>query len=309
MFATWWAGIFAAATRGIQDGADVRQTAGVLEAWVSIIGNILLFAIKFAIGTVIHSISLIADSFHTLSDVLTSIVVLAGFKISRRAPDDEHPFGHGRGESIATLVIALLLVLVGAEFLIQSVRRLLHPAPVAGTPLVVGVMVLSGIAKELMASFSSWLGKRIESSALVADAWHHRSDAVASVLVAVAIVGAIFRVYWLDGLFGVGVSFLIAYTGIDLGRSSINDLLGRSPSLETLKTIQDEAAAVDGVVGVHDVNVHDYGQRLAVSLHVEVEPNLDVTRAHFIADEVEKRIIEKMKADAVVHVDPREGRL
>lgn len=308
MFARWWAGIFAAATRGKQDEADVRQTAGLLEAWVSIIGNIMLFAVKFAIGTAIRSISLIADSFHTLSDVLTSMVVLAGFKISRRAPDEEHPFGHGRGESIATLVIALLLLLVGVEFLNQSVRRLFHPTPVAGTLLVVAIMALSAIAKELMASFSIWLGKRIDSSTLIADAWHHRSDAIASALVAVALIGAIFKVYWLDGLFGVGVSLLIAYTGIELGRSSVNYLLGRSPSTETLKTIHDEAAAVDGVIGVHDVNVHDYGQHLAVSLHVEVEPSLDVTQAHLIADEVERRITGRMKADAVVHVDPCAGR-
>ncbi len=304
MFDGLWAGILGLFTRKTKDSGAFRLIAGMLEAWVSIIGNILLFVVKLIIGTLIGSISLIADSFHTLSDVLTSVVVLVGFKISGRAPDKEHPFGHGRGESIATLVIAMLLILVGVEFLVQSVKRLLHPAPVGGTVFVVVVMLVSAVLKELMASLSIWLGRRIDSSTLIADAWHHRSDAVASGLVAVAIVGAIFKVYWLDGLFGVGVSLLIAYTGFQLGRSSANYLMGASPGENILASIKGEAAAVSGVAGVHSVNVHDYGTRLAISLHVEVAAGMDVREAHLIADEVERRIGDKLNADTVVHIDP-----
>lgn len=307
MLNSWWAGALRLASRKAKDETDVRQAAGLLEAWTSIIGNILLFGVKFTIGTAIRSISLVADSFHTLSDVLTSVVVLAGFKISGRAPDREHPFGHGRGESIATLVIAILLAVVGVEFTSQSVRRLLHPAPVAGTLLIAGIMVVSGVLKELMASFSIWLGRRIDSSTLIADAWHHRSDAIASVLVAAAIVGAIFKIYWLDGMLGIGVSLLILWTGFDLGRAATNSLLGRSPDERVITCIQEEAATVSGVVGVHDVSVHEYGPHLAISLHVEVERTLDVSQAHLIADEVERRIAVRMNAQAVVHVDPLEG--
>lgn len=308
MFGRFWDGIYRFATRDIDDEARARQITGFLEAWVSIIGNVLLFAVKFALGVAIGSISLMADAFHTLSDVLTSVVVLIGFKAAGRAPDEEHPFGHGRIENIATLVIAILLVVVGVDFLAQSARKLIRPMPVAGTIPIAAILLLSGAVKELMASFSIWLGRRIDSKALVADAWHHRSDAVASVLVALAIVGALFRLYWLDGLFGVGVSLLIIYTGFDVGRSAANPLLGLSPGAGVLASIQDEASTVEGVIGVHDVSVHDYGQRRAISLHVEVPAGLDLHRAHSIADEVERRIAAKMNADTVVHVDPQPDR-
>ncbi|MCL6614640.1 MAG: cation diffusion facilitator family transporter [Firmicutes bacterium] len=308
MFGRFWDGIYRFATRDIDDEARARQIIGFLEAWVSIIGNVLLFGVKFALGVAIGSISLMADAFHTLSDVLTSVVVLIGFKAAGRAPDEEHPFGHGRIENIATLVIAILLVVVGVDFLAQSARKLIRPMPVAGTIPIAAILLLSGAVKELMASFSIWLGRRIDSKALVADAWHHRSDAVASVLVALAIVGALFRLYWLDGLFGAGVSLLIIYTGFDVGRSAANPLLGLSPGAGVLASIQDEASTVEGVIGVHDVSVHDYGQRRAISLYVEVPAGLDLHRAHSIADEVERRIAAKMNADTVVHVDPQADR-
>ncbi|NLG83184.1 MAG: cation transporter [Firmicutes bacterium] len=297
--------IYAYFTRHAGTEERARQIAGFLEAWVSILGNMALFVVKFFLGTAIRSIALVADAFHTLSDVLTSVVVLIGFKAAGRAPDKEHPFGHGRVENIATLIIAILLVVVGGDFLIQSVRKLIQPAPVAGSFPIVAVLLVSGAVTALMASFSIWLGRRIDSQTLVADAWHHRSDAIASILVALAIVGALFNLYWLDGLFGLGVSLLIIYVGLDVGRSAANPLVGLSPGPGLLASIRDEASAVEGVLGVHDVAVHDYGQRRAISLHVEVPADIDVHRAHGIADEVERRIATKMNADTVVHVDPQ----
>ncbi|MGQ9780257.1 MAG: cation diffusion facilitator family transporter [Bacillota bacterium] len=254
-----WARIYTFFARRAATEEGARQIAGFLEAWVSIIGNILLFAVKFFLGTAILSIALVADAFHTLSDVLTSVVVLIGFRAAGRAPDEEHPFGHGRVENIATLVIAILLVIVGIEFFSQSVRKLLRPVPVAGNLPVIIILLVSGAVKEFMASFSIWLGRRIDSQALLADAWHHRSDAVASGLVALAILGAFFKLYWLDGLFGLGVSALIIYTGFDVGRSAANPLVGLSPGAGVLASIRDEASAVEGVLGIHDVAVHDYG--------------------------------------------------
>ena len=141
----------------------------------------------------------------------------------------------------------------------------------------------------------------------MADARLHRSYSIASILVGVAIVGAIFEVYWLDGLFGLGVSLLIAYTGIEQGLSAGNRLVGCSPSERLVASITEEAAVVDGVAGVHDINVHDYGNRRAISLHVEVQSELGLNDAHLIADEVERRIAAKMNAETVVHVDPRPG--
>lgn len=283
---------------------ETRARYGYLEAWVSIAGNLFLFVIKYLLGVVTNSISLIADAFHTLSDVLTSAVVLLGFRMSARAPDKEHPFGHGRIESIATLIISVLLVLVGFEFLRSSIGRIITAQPVRGNLFTAGVLVLSGFLKEAMALFSISLGKRISSSALVADAWHHRSDAIASALVAVAMVAAMKGYHTIDAIFGLGVSGLIIYTGFDLGRSSSSYLIGQGPSEATVLRIIQGARSINGVDGVHNVVVHDYGNRKDISLHIEVKPEIDVYQAHKIASEVEKRVSKDMNANTTVHIEP-----
>ena len=160
---------------------DHRKKVAYLEAWVSIIGNFLLAIIKGILGVMVNSISLIADAVHTASDVLTSVVVIVGFKLATLPPDNEHPYGHGRIEFIATLIISILLAAVGIKFGIDSYHRLIANTPVSGSYFVVVVMLLAGLFKELMSRFSIDLGQRIASSTLIADAWHHRTDAIASV--------------------------------------------------------------------------------------------------------------------------------
>lgn len=282
----------------------VRASYGALEAWVSIVANTLMAAGKFALGFWINSIALIADAGHTLSDTLTSVVVLIGFRTARKPVDAEHPHGHGRMESIATLIIATLLGAVGLEFLYESGKRLLSPELVTASGVVVAVLVVSALFKEWMARFSEELGERIQSSALKADAWHHRSDAVASFLVAVAIGGAFLKVTWLDGVFGIGVSILILYTGVDLIRSSASYLIGESPDAGMLRDVKEAAGAVPGVVSTHDIEVHDYGPHKDVSLHVEVASGETAARAHEIATAVEEAVNRRFHVSTVVHVDP-----
>ena len=283
---------------------EVRLRYGTLEAWVSIVGNTLMAAVKFVLGWWINSVALIADAGHTLSDTLTSVVVLVGFRTARRPVDREHPHGHGRMESIATLIIATLLAVVGIEFLIQSVKRLITPAPMTVSYLAVVIMLLSALAKEWMARFSIDLGKRIRSSALKADAWHHRSDAVASFLVALAIIGVACGYTRLDGVFGVAVSLLILYTGIDLIRSSASYLIGESPDEQTLAEVRHAAQSVPGVVSLHDIELHDYGEHKDVSLHIEVHAATSVIQAHEIAHAVEDAVNRRLHVSTVVHVDP-----
>ncbi|MDK2784140.1 MAG: hypothetical protein PWQ41_640 [Bacillota bacterium] len=292
--------------RGDDSTADpaTRARYGFLEGWVSIVTNLILSAVKAFLGLSLNSVSLLADAAHTFSDVLTSVVVILGFHAARRRPDKEHPYGHGRIEFVATLIIALLLGLVGLEFARSSLERLLHGSRVTGTTAAALIMLASGAVKEVMARVSIDLGRRIQSGALVADAWHHRSDALASVLVAGAIVAARYGFYSLDAVFGLLVSALIVYTAWELGRSAGSTLMGEAPTVGLVQEIIELAKAVPGVLSVHDLAVHDYGNVKAVSLHIVVDECLSFGHAHAIAAQVESRIRERIPGTVVVHVDP-----
>jgi len=283
---------------------NVRAKYGYLEAGVSILGNAAMFAVKLVLGIIINSISLIADSFHTFSDTGTSVVVLFGFKISKKAPDSEHPFGHGRAEFVATLIIAVLLIVVGLTFVLESGERIIHVSPVEGRILVAVLMIVFAVVKELMARFSIILGKKIDSSTLVADAWHHRTDAIASVLVAVAIVGARYNYHMLDAIFGIAISVLIIYTGVNLAKDASDRLMGKTPDENVLKNVKDAAKSVGGVRDVHNVVVHDYGVSKVISLHVEVEKGISMEDAHSIATRVEESMKKNINAEVTVHVEP-----
>jgi len=294
-----------AAAKPAEAGEKQRMRLGLLEAWVSIGGNIILFVLKYLIGVFTRSIAIIADSFHTLSDVVTSIVVLFGFRMSSKGPDKEHPYGHGRIETIATLIIAILLVMTGVEFIRSSYDRLLHPVRVGGGWWVVAVLALSGIFKEWMARFSFNLGKEINSTTLKADGWHHRSDAIASLLVAAGNAVTVWGLNWIDPILGFAVSLLIIYTGFDLARGSANTLVGTSPPVSVLENISSLASSVAGVKAVHGVQVHEYGIIKEISLHVVVDERLDLLSAHKVAASVEKKVADTLQAQVVVHVDPR----
>lgn len=199
-----------------------KKYAGYLEGWVSIAGNSTLFLFKYFAGLSLGSISLIADAFHSLSDVFTSVVVILGFKLGSKPADKEHPYGHGRIEQIATLIIALLLLIVAYDLVRSSFERLINPHKVEFNLGVFVLLIISGIFKEWMARFSIYLGKRFDAIPLIADAWHHRSDAIATLLVAIGLLGSKLGFYRLDGILGVLVSLLIAWVGVELLKSATN---------------------------------------------------------------------------------------
>lgn len=283
---------------------EQRLKIAYLEAYVSIIGNILLAIVKGVFGLMLNSISLIADAVHTASDVLTSAVVILGFKLSAIPADEKHPHGHGRVEFIASLIISLMLIGVGIKFGIDSYHRLLENTPVKGSYLVVAIMIAAALFKEWMSRFSIDLGNRISSSALMADGWHHRTDAIASLLVAVAILASQFGYYRADAVLGFAVSALIIWTGLGIFNDSTSKLIGESDD-EQVERIRELALGVFGVKACHDIVVHDYGANKVVSLHIEVAGTMILDDAHEIAHQVEEIIDRELYAATTVHLDSR----
>jgi cation diffusion facilitator family transporter len=278
-----------------------RAYYGYKEAIVSIVVNLLLFIIKFVIAIYINSIALLTDAVHSLSDIITSFLVIIGFRTSQKPPDREHPYGHGRSENIISLVISILLIIAGFEFLISSTGRLYSPQVVKGSIPFFLLISFTVFAKEVLARYSAHLSHRIDSHALLADAWHHRSDALSSIPVAFGILAARYGIYYVDSLSGIGVSLIIMYIGYKIARGSASILLGEAPSDALIRNIR-RLAEIDGVTDVYDISVHDYGIRKVVSLRMKVEP-MGLQEAHAIADAVEKQISDTLCASAIVHID------
>ena len=286
---------------------EIRARYGYLEATISIIGNIGLFILKFILGLFINSIALIADSIHSLSDVSTSGVVIIGFRMAKKQPDKEHPFGHGRAEYIATLIIAIVLIIIGFGFIERSIERIITPEPLAHSEfaLLIGIIIiLSAIFKEIMARYSYAIAKKIQSDVVKADAWHHRTDAISSIGVAIGIFGSRFGYPFLDPLFGFFVSGIIIYVGINLMRTTSNLLMGSAPDQKINQTIQDIAMGIKSIKGIHNISIHDYGTTKVVTLHAEVDNHLPIDQAHALADELENKIMEQTKYSTFIHLEP-----
>ena len=286
------------------DDLKVRARYGTLEGWTSIVVNTLLFVIKILVGLSINSVSLIADAVHTLADSATSVVVIIGFKMAKKPADKEHPFGHGRMESVATLIVSVLLFIAGFELLQHSVRSTLDPH--TSTASLAVLLLIGGtiLVKELLSRFSYELGDMIDSQTLKADALHHRSDVFATALVLVALIAARFGYTRIDGIMGICVSLVIFYSAYLIAREAITPLLGEAPSKETLKEIVRLAVAHEGVSGVHDIIYHRYGQTSIVSLHIEVSDQESAFRLHALAEDVEAEIGRKTGGTVVAHIDP-----
>jgi cation diffusion facilitator family transporter len=285
---------------------EVRARYGFFQGAVSILGNTALALLKFLFGWMTNSIALMADAFHTASDVLTSVIVVIGFWTAKKPPDMEHPYGHGRIEPIATLIISLLLIWVGIKFARASYDRLHEPQIVTWSSVAFGLMIFSTMAKEWMARFALAIGKLIQSDMLKGDAWHHRSDAIASALVAFSMIATYFGYGRIDSILGIGIAILIIYTGFDLLRSIVSVLVGKAPSQDLIDCIMRAGLSVDGVEQVHDINVHEYGSHKVISLHVRVPGEMDTAQSHHLAKLVEKAISKSLDASTVVHVDPSE---
>lgn len=296
------------AYQGSWEEPKVRNNVGLFEGWVSVWGNLFLFLLKAIMGYSIGSIALIADAFHTLSDVASSAVVIFGFNVANKPADKEHPFGHGRAEVIATLTIAILMAVVGFEFFKEAIVRLFSPEDTVTTEtlnwLFIIIVTSTAIVKAIMAWFAYKLGDLIDSDALRGDAMHHKSDVYTTILVIVALIGAKYGFSKLDGIMGIGVAFMLVHAGYEIARDAIDELLGKPVSQLFIKKIIDYSISVPGVQNVHDVIVHTYGSQKFISLHVEILANTASDVAHNIADNVERKIAYEIGAQVVTHIDP-----
>lgn len=281
-----------------------RTKIGVFQGWVSIVINGILFVLKLAIGLVVSSVSVIADAVHTLSDLVSSIVVIWGFRQAEKPADVEHPYGHGRAEYIATLIIAVLLIVAGIEFIEAAVRRIVSPELVTAPWWMVIALIATVIMKEITARYAEFLSSKIASGTLHADAWHHRSDAISSVLVVLALIAGNYGLRAVDGWAGVGVAFFLIYTGYIIARQAVDDLIGKPPTGEEVEMIRQIVMNVDGVLGAHDIVVHSYGQDKFISMHVEIDAVKTTAEAHDISEEVEEVLEKILHVEPTVHLDP-----
>lgn len=274
------------------------------EGWISIAVNLALFALKYWAGIVTDSIAITADAWHTLSDSLTSIIVLVGVKISTKPADKEHPFGHGRAEWIAAIVIGILLTLIAFNFISESLQRVRsHDAAQYGT-IAITVTIISIVMKEALAQYAIWTGKKTGSKAVKADAWHHRSDALSSVIILVGIFFSTFF-WWIDGVLGIIVALLILYAAFDILKDSVNPMLGSEPGEDLVKQIKELSAECTGKdVYAHHFHLHDYGGHAELTFHIKLTQEMSLQEAHGIAKRIENAIRDKLKIDATIHIDP-----
>ena len=277
---------------------------GYLEGTISIIINNILFGLKYWVGIKTFSIAIIADAWHTLSDTLTSLVVIVGFKVSSKPADKKHPFGHGRAEVISSIIIGTLLLVVGINFLFASIQRFRNQQSASFNMLAIIMFTISVIVKEGLAQYSFRLGKNINSQSLIADGWHHRSDAIASMMILVGIfIGDYF--WWIDSIMGILVSLIIFYTTYKILKESISTLIGEEPS-ETFKAdiIEIVTRSISHDVSLHHLHSHIYGDSKELTFHIRLPADMKLEEAHKIAERLEKEIKNEMDIDTTIHIEP-----
>ena len=288
-----------------KDPADLRRGYGMLCGAVGIGLNLLLFGGKFLAGTLSGSIAITADAFNNLSDAGSSFVTLVGFHLAGQKPDVHHPFGHGRIEYFSGLAVSMLILLMGFELGRSSLDKILHPSPVDSSPLVLGILCVSIAVKLYMAFYNHTLGKKLSAPAMLATAVDSLSDSAATFAVLAATLVGQFSGVLIDGWVGLLVAALILWSGAKSAKETIDPLLGTPPTHEFVQRIRDLVMAHPGIIGIHDLIVHDYGPgRVMISLHAEVPATENVLDIHDEIDNVEKELQEKLGCEAVIHMDP-----
>lgn len=274
------------------------------EGLLSIIVNILLFGIKYWAGIVSGSVALITDAWHSLSDSISSAAIIIGTKISSKPPDKRHPFGHGRAELITSLIIGVLLAIVAFNFLLESVNNLKNHAEAEFGTLAIVVTVISILIKEVSAQYAFYTARKTGFLSLKADGWHHRSDAISSVLI---LIGIFISPYFtaIDGILGIIISIFIFYTSYTIFKEAASSVLGEAPDEEFIILLKKTANnSVGFELNIHHVHMHKYGSHTEVSFHICLPENMTVSEAHNIAKKIETDIFNQMQISATTHTDP-----
>ncbi len=283
----------------------VRERYGILSGAVGIVLNLLLSAGKLFAGLMTGSISITADAFNNLSDAGSSVVTLVGFKLAGQKADDGHPFGHGRMEYLAGLLVSLMILLVGVELGRSSIGKILRPEAVDFSLVSTGILAASILVKLWMGQFNRGLGRKIGSAAMAATAADSISDAVATAAVLAGTLVNRFAHVNIDGWVGLAVAVFILRSGWGAAKDTINPLLGESPDPELVKQLRELVLSHPQVVGMHDLIIHDYGPgRRLCSFHAEVPQDADILDAHDAIDHIEREIKEKFGIETTVHMDP-----
>ena len=274
-----------------------------VEGIVSIVINTVLFGLKYWIGIMTGSIAIIADAWHTLSDSLTSIVVILGAKVSSKPADKNHPFGHGRAESVASIIIGVLLFIVGSNFFFEAIQRLRSKEAAIFSTSSIIIFIISVITKEAMAQFSFWAYKKTKSHSLKADGWHHRSDAIASAIILISIfLGK--NLWWIDGVFGIIVSLLIVYTAIDIMKEAAQPILGEIPKQDNIEKIIKIGERFN-LNDIHHIHEHSYGSHLEYTMHVYMPKDSPIYKAYSITKKFREVLQKELNIESTVYIKPK----
>lgn len=286
--------------------AAVRTAYGNLASLVGMACNILLCIGKLLAGTLFGSIAIMADALNNLSDASSNVVSLIGFRLAAKAPDAEHPYGHARYEYLAGLVVSVTILAIGLSLLKESALKVLHPTPVVFSWLSIGVLAASILVKLWLSGFNRAVGKKINSETLMATAADSRNDVLTTGAVLLSTILCSLTGYGIiDGMMGVGVAAFILWSGWGLVMDTLSPLLGESPSPELVEHIERTVMSYPGVLGVHDLMVHDYGPgHQFASLHVEFPAETDPLTAHDVIDNIENDFLKKDRLQVTIHYDP-----
>lgn len=294
----------------IKDGDNVndpgvRLAYGRMAGIVGILCNVLLCGLKMLAGVLAGSVAMIADAFNNLSDAGSSVVTLIGFKLAGSPPDKDHPFGHGRMEYLSAMAVAVLIILAGFELAGSALDKILHPEEATFSLVSIIILAVSIGVKLWMALFSGRIGRKIHSDALMAAGTDSRNDVICTAVVLVSSVVSYYTHLSLDGWVGMAVALFVIWSGFTVIRDTVSPLLGQAPDPQLVQDIQQTVLSFDGVVGIHDLIVHDYGPgRIIVSLHAEVPVEQSVTKSHDIIDNIEMELERKFRILSCIHMDP-----
>lgn len=287
---------------------EVRKSYGIFSGVLGIILNVFLFVIKLITGMIMNSIAIISDAFNNLTDSASSVVTIFGANMSNKPPDDEHPYGHGRMEYVASLVVAFIIFGVGLQLLGSSFDKIIRPEQVELSLIPLVILALSIFIKVWMYAYNKYIGNKIKSSMNIATAKDSMNDCIATTGIIVGTIIGLYVEFPIDGVLGLLISLLIIYTGFSTAKDSVYFLLGPSPDPKIAEKIEAIVSECDMINHGHDLHVHDYGPgRQMASMHVVVPPRISVEKAHELVHRLEEKIKNELGIDIVIHIDPSEN--
>lgn len=291
------------------ESTEVRTRYGMLASVVGIFCNVLLFSVKLAIGLILSSLAVTADAFNNLSDAASSIISFVGVKMAGKPADAEHPFGHGRIEYIAALIVSFLVIEVGFTFFKSSISKIMHPEEITFDPVPFIILILSILVKLWMAFFNSKLGKRIDSKVMLATAADSLGDVITTSATVISIVICHFTSINVDAIAGLIVSGIVIWSGVSIAKDTLEPLIGQRVPSELYQKITDMVESYEGIVGAHDLIVHNYGpNRSMATIHAEVPNDVSIEASHEIIDRIERDAKKELNILLVIHMDPVEMR-